>query len=502
MTDALDWQGGTVSGSGTLTISSQATSELSPGYGGTSTLDGIALDNLGTATFTGGVIAGADSGVFDNEPGGTLDFDIPPGGACCYSGFQDITLNNYGTIDWISGNLGTGNGVFNNEAGATFNADADGQMVGDTFDNLAGATFAVANDGNPGAQMALDFNNAGTVDVNSGSLTLGYFYVTGAAISSGTFYGAPGTSLGFMVSQDFTSTSIIDADNVGFSWFDGYFGGLYTVAGTYQATDTTEISGTTVDFTGSVSLGAALNVASAGTADFSPADPVTVTTGECTVSGTLTGSDSLAIGGPLNWSGGTLSTTGTVEVLGGMTINGGVLDGTTLDNYGTADWDSGAIGASDGAVFNNEPGAAFDVPAPAAVGNFNGNDGGTTGVFNNLRGATICFGDGGTSGTPNVVMALDLNNSGALYLLEGALTLGTFYMPGSAVSSGSFYGRREPRWGSWFRKTSPPRRSSMLTTSALVGSTATSAACIPSPARTRPPTPPTSRARPSSSPAR
>ncbi len=168
VTSSMTWTGGTISGFSTLTISSQPTLNLSPGYGGTSTLDGIALDNEGAATLTGGVIGSAGGGTFNNEPGANFDFNIPPGGACCYTGFQDINLNNYGTTNWTSGNLAYGgNGIFNNKPGATFNADADGGMVGDTFNNLVGATFALANDAGVGTQMALVFNNTGTVNLGS-----------------------------------------------------------------------------------------------------------------------------------------------------------------------------------------------------------------------------------------------------------------------------------------------------------------------------------------------
>ena len=118
--------------------------------------------------------------------------------------------------------------------------------------------------GTPSIVMALDLDNDACLYLEEGALTLGYFYMPGQAVSSGSFYGAPGTSLGFMVSQDFTPSSSIVGDNVGFSWFNGYNGGRYTVAGTYSASGTTTISLTTADFTGSVSLGTALNVSGHG----------------------------------------------------------------------------------------------------------------------------------------------------------------------------------------------------------------------------------------------
>jgi hypothetical protein len=429
------WTGGTISGGGTLNIPAGASMTL--GGGGTETLDGVALDNYGTDTWTGGIVAGANGSTFNNEAGSTFDLEILPG-PCCYTGLQDITLNNYGTVNWSSGNVGTGNGTINNEAGATFNAETDGQFVGDAFNNLAGATFNVANDGVIGPRMALVFNNAGMVNVNSGGLTLGYFYVSGAAVSSGAFYGAPGTGLGFLVAQDFTPTSSINAPDVG---FNGFNGGVYDVEGSYAVSGRTVLDvGAHVNFTGTVSsVGTSFDIIpfnNNASANFSPTTPVTLTTSECTITGTLTGSDSFIVTGPLTLNGAALSTTGTIDAEGGLAVTGGSLDYCTLNNYGTATW-SGTNGllAGHGATVNNEPGATF---AAQTDSSFDWNGAGAVPTFNNIAGAT--FTKSGGTGASGTQLGLVFNNAGTVSVQSGTLAFGESSVTATASSTGSFQG--------------------------------------------------------------
>ena len=318
--------------------------------------------------------------------------------------------------------------MFNNEPGASFDARSDWTFGWDfiggipTFNNLAGATFGVSNDGGgDGTQMGLIFNNDGTVEVNSGSLLLGFLFdasVAGSATSSGEFDGASGTSLGFWsVSQEFTATSSIDAGNVVF------VEGEYDVAGSYGASGQTQVNlGATVNFTGTVAnVGSSLDIVPSNgnaLANFSPAVPTTLATGECTVTGTLTGTDSFVITGALTWSG-SLSTTGTIDAEGGITANGGSLQNGTLNNYGAASWSEGNIAADNGAVFNNEPGASFDAQSDWRFGwDFIGG----VPTFNNLAGATFgVANDGGGDGTQ---MGLIFNNDGAVEVNSGSLLLG------------------------------------------------------------------------------
>ena len=292
----MTWDSGTISGFASLAISAQATLALQPDYLGTVTLDGVELDNYGAASWTGGIIAGAAGASMTNEPQATFLFEMPEVAPCCYSGLENIALDNFGMVNWSSGNLGAGDGDINNEPGATFDAESDGSLVGGTFNNLAGASVVVDNDNQGGTDFALAFNNDGSVSLVAGSLNLGQS--VSIATSGGSFTGAPGTVLDFTSSQDFTATSTIDADAVIFSIYSQAVSlPDYDVAGDYDANLSTLIAiGAHVDFTGTViGVGNSLDVEAFNQnaiANFDPSTPTIVTTGECTVSGTLTGTDS------------------------------------------------------------------------------------------------------------------------------------------------------------------------------------------------------------------
>ena len=451
----------------------------------------------GECTLTG-TLTGTDSFVITGSltlAGGTLSStgttDVEGGMTITGGTLSAGTLNNDGTAT-LSGGIGVGDGAtINNLAGATFDVQGDvslgyggGAMA--TFNNDAGATFAVSNDGDGGTQANVLFDNAGVVDVNSGGLTVGFPYansVVGSATSSGSFYGAPGTSLTFgAVSQDFTPTSSIDAANIGF-----VVGG-FDVEGSYAASGQTQLNvGATVDFTGTVlDVGSSLDIVPSNadaSADFSPAVPTTLTTGECTLTGTLTGTDSFVITGSLTLAGGTLSSTGTTDVEGGMTITGGTLDAGTLNNDGTATL-SGGVGVGDGATINNLAGATFDVQGDVSLGY----GGGAVGTFNNQPGATFAVADDGSD--DGAQAALVFNNDGAVNLDSGSLLMGFLFaasVQGDATSGGTFYGRRgRASTSGRCRRTSRRPRASTRPTSA------SSQAATRSRAATRP------RARPSS----
>ena len=310
--------------------------------------------------------------------------------------FVAATLNNYGTATWSGGNINADDAVFNNEPGATFGAQSDANFRWDgngtvpIFNNLAKATFVKSGGtGAGGTHMGLVFNNDGTVDIRSGTLNLGVPAPTpdGSATSSGAFLGAQGTTLNLTgVDQNLTETSNIDVPNVGFA------DGNVNVAGAYIASgQTLLLTGAHVNFSGTVTLGATSSLDIVPTngdafANFSPGTPATLTVGECTLTGALSGTDSFTIDGLLtlglpNATAGTLNTSGTVNAMGGMTIAGAVLQYGTLNNFGTATWNGvGLIGASYGAVFNNEPGAVFNAQAGA---DFTQSGGGNAPAFNN-----------------------------------------------------------------------------------------------------------------------
>src|SRR5207248_1436645 len=65
-----------------------------------------------------------------------------------------------------------------------------------------------------------------------------------------------------------------------------------------------------------------------------------------TLGGTLGGSGNFTITGLFTWNKGTMKGPGTTFANGGISLDGGTLDGRRLDNAGTATWpsDSGGIG--------------------------------------------------------------------------------------------------------------------------------------------------------------
>ncbi len=88
--------------------------------------------------------------------------------------------------------------------------------------------------------------------------------------------------------------------------------------------------------------------------------------------GTLTGSGDLTISGLTTWSSGTLSGTEAFMADGGMSLEfiTKTLDGRTIDNSGFASWSAGSINASNGAVFNNLPGATFSCQFNGTIAHF------------------------------------------------------------------------------------------------------------------------------------
>ena len=142
---AFNWTGGTMSGSGTTSIASGGTLTLSGGS--TKTLSGRTVDNAGTAT-----------------------------------------LSNTGEFDLRNGV------VFTNQAGGTFDAQSDafidhGFGTAPTFSN--NGTFKKSG-GTGTTTFEPVFNNTGVVQVQSGTLDL-----TGGGTSSGSFDAASGTTLDF-----------------------------------------------------------------------------------------------------------------------------------------------------------------------------------------------------------------------------------------------------------------------------------------------------------------
>src|SRR5579883_2880918 len=361
----VTWTGGTISGSGTLYVSGGLT------MSGTDrkSLTGCTLVNLGTASWTGGDYYSGSTAVFSNAPAGIFNL----------------------TFDGFTGNYGGGRtfanaGTFNKTGGtatATFSEDA--------------------------------FNNSGTVNVQSGTLSL-----AGGA-SSGAFVIGSGTTLDFHTGTHTlgSGSSVSGAGTFSVS------GGTVNVNGSYTVTGNHSFTGGTANYLGPYALtNGAMNV-TGGTVNFNAggvASPSTVSLG---TSGTLGGSNLVSVTGLFTWADGQINGSGPLYANGGLVMNSAArksLFGRTLINTATAAWSAGDYYSGSAAVFSNAPAGVFNLVFDGNTGNYGG---GRTfanaGTFNKTAGTGIA-----TFNEDN------FNNTGLIVVQSG--TLSVF----SGTSSGAF----------------------------------------------------------------
>jgi hypothetical protein len=165
--------------------------------------------------------------------------------------------------------------------------------------------------------------------------------------------------------------------------------------------------------------------------------------------GTLAVAGNLAVSGPMTWTDGALAGGGSLTALGGLEIDSTgthqVLDGLTLNNGTAAQPDTAAINVSgplpvrDGAVFDNPAGASVTLNVPP--GNYGGlywDGSGAAPSFIN-DGAMVLGTEGGRG-----QLLLPLVNHGSITAQTGTLELGIIYgsVSGPAVvTSGSIVGQ-------------------------------------------------------------
>jgi hypothetical protein len=322
---------GTVSFDANATLSSLTLSGGTLGGTGTMTISGL-------LTWTGGTMAGGGHTVANG--GITISSNNN-------KDLSNRILDNSGTATWTGGTLFmNSNSVWNNLVGSTLDAQNDAQFGGGNGSQYTGSIFNNAGtftkSAGTGTTTVVSFVvNTGTIDAASGTLN-----IADGGRDDGSFTVESGATLGFTggyLSLD-ANSSVSGAGNVNFS------GALADIAGSYSLTGTTTISGGTVTFAQDVSLGS------------------------LTLSGgTLGGTSTVSISNTLTWTGGTMSGSGHTAANGGITLsgnNGRALDGRTLDNSGTATWTgTGNISTSNNAVWNNLSGSVFDAQGDATFGN-------------------------------------------------------------------------------------------------------------------------------------
>jgi hypothetical protein len=261
------------------------------------------------------------------------------------------------------------------------------------------------------------FSNEGSLVLQAGSLNL-----AGGGTSSGSIAAAAGTSLRFGGTTTLTPGSqLVSGGTV-------LFNGTAALQGTYNvgADGATGVDAVAVDFSGTV-LGVGRTLAiTTGTADF---HHTALTLQALTLGSGLTAvlrAGDITVTSQFDWTNGTISGPGTrLTVAAGAALRGTswVLDGRTLDNYGTAELqgDFTDLALSGGAVVNNY--------GTFRTEEFHGSSiqgSGTGELFNN-------YGSLVEAGTGSASFYLPFNNSGTVNVPGGSMAFNN-----SSTDSGSF----------------------------------------------------------------
>jgi hypothetical protein len=367
----LTLSGGTLTGTGTLTVS------------GLITWTAGTMSGTGTTVAIAGMALGGSGKFLDRRTvllaGGTATMDashssINMENGATFTNQSLFTLSNDGGLTTSQGFFDAGgSGAFNNQG-----------------------TLRKLTTGNSGASRfgGVAFNNSGTVEVQAGGLALA---------GGGTHVGATFTATTPGVVDFDGGTHMLDAACIlnGTGTVD-FSGGTTTHPGTYQVSGPTQVSGGEVLFSGTVSAVGDLRVSS-GTADFSSASAQISVASLEQSGGTLTGSNTLVVAGPASWTSGTMSGSGTTLLMDGLGLGGTskTLNQRTLVlSGGTAAMNTNVsfISMRNGATFTNQ--GTVELSNDGGLGNNQGFfDGGSgSGAFNNhgtLR--KLATGNSGTS---------------------------------------------------------------------------------------------------------
>ena len=368
--------GTAISGAGTFRINTTGTVNVNAAMSipAATSLDFLAGTLGGTGTFTvngpfswsGGTMSGAGTTTVN----GTLSL----------SGVTAVrinrTLNTTATTNWTSASgLGvqTGTGSIINNSG-TWNAQTDGAAIVNSF----GGTSTFNNSGTfkksavtGTTTVSIPFANTGTVDVQSGTVSLSG---GGSNTNALTISGAAAT--------------------------------LQLAAGTFDLNAGTAISGPGIFL---------LN--SSGTVNFNVPVSIPAATAFNFVAGTLAGTGAVTINGPFNWSGGSMTGAAATTVNGTFNLSGltAISGSRTLNNATTANWTSGAndgMWTGTGSIINNT--GTWDAQV----------DGGA--IVNHYGGATT-FNNSGTykksAGSGTTFMDIGITNTGTVNAQAGTIAL-------------------------------------------------------------------------------
>ena len=339
---------------------------------------GGALTVDGTLTWSGGTISGSSATTISSHGTLTISGNTPKN--------LQRAIDNAGSVVWSGGDVQAGSFPFNNQDGGQFTVQSDRTWsIGlggnpSQFNNLAGATLTKSGGMGTTTFSGLAFNNSGTVNVNSGVLTLS------DGTSSGAFNAVSGSRIDF-------------------------------AAGTHTLAAGAAVAGAgSARVTGPAILSLAANVKAV---NFDVAG------------GTLDGPGNLTVSGTLQWTSGTMRGAGTTTIAPGgkLDITGSAAKNLqrTVMNGGVTTWSgTGNVLCSAGTAFNNQSGGTFAIQNDQT---WSFNAAGTPPQFNNLAGSTLTKSAGsGTTTFSNV----SFNNAGTVQAGSGVVALA------GGVSSGSF----------------------------------------------------------------
>ena len=435
-TDGANWSAGVptatdsvfITTGGVYTVTLGQAAQVAALFVGTTTGSQV-LDLTGPLTVTGGGGI-ANNGVVSIGLGGTLDvtntlfvdgaLDLAGGELALLSNALvsvtgQVTLsansslsgggtldNDAGTFTWDSGNLVFDGATLRN--GGTTQVNAGGLMSrgpgGGLFQN--DGAFIRSGTGQTSAQI--DFDNDGTVDIQTGNLIL---QGQGSVVHSGPFTGAPGTAIFFSA-----GTQQVDSTVTGF--------------------ERVEVGSLSISFNGTVTTDW-LSVGQVGDATINAPlvglDSLTVRRGANLLQGGsltipyvrlngaqtgLRGNVDLTISDSLIWEGGRIAGTG-ARILPPTALTrirtgsgSSFVSGSTITNQGAVIMTSALAFESNG-VWDNEAGSSFDIQN-------NGNLSGT-GIFNNNANAVFSK----SAGTGASTVSVGFDNDGLIDVQVGTL---------------------------------------------------------------------------------
>ncbi|HEX4262948.1 MAG TPA: LamG-like jellyroll fold domain-containing protein [Verrucomicrobiae bacterium] len=405
----------TITSLATVTLNNNATcNNFTFGANGVSpTLTGTAtLAAHGNCTWTAGTMEGTGRTVI--ETGGTLTISN-----AANVSLNSRTLENGGTLLFTGTTdfYPSAGAVITNRAGALFDVQGPASFIGSPgtvprIDNAGTFRKSVGSGTTTvGPLYPVLFNNYGSVDIQSGSLTL----------SGGANFGdiAVPTNTTLNLAGNFTSvlgSTITGAGNLIFTGGFIDLGGLVNVTGPMAITGNSP----TVNFSGTVFCTNNTLSIDTGAANFNGSGIVSPAVVNLT-GGTLGGSMVVTVTNIMNWTSGTMNGNGRTIISSNAlltinTANAVFLDTRTLENAGTMVWSGAAdFYPSAGAVITNRAGALFDVQSSAA---FRGSPGATPRIDN-----AGTFRKSGGTGTTTVgpLYPVLFNNYGSVDIQTGGL---------------------------------------------------------------------------------